>query len=66
MNRKALSEVVRLLGIPAHRIVYAHQIGAVLEPKRVCGRRAYAERDIMRLARHFGIDGNRKDNDVQT
>ncbi len=56
MNLRTLSEAARLLGIQSHRIVYAHHIGAVPEPERVCGRRAYAGDDINRLAQHFKIE----------
>ena len=55
-NLKTLSEVGRLIGIPAHRIVYAHHTGAVPEPARVCGRRAYGEGDIEILATFFGTE----------
>ncbi len=54
MELKSLTEVARLLGVQPYRITYCHLIGAVPEPTKVCGRRAYSETDINRIAGYFG------------
>src|ERR1039457_2188577 len=53
LELKSLSEVGRLLGIQTHRLTYCHHIGALPEPTRVCGRRAYSDTDIDRIAHYF-------------
>ena len=51
----SLGEAARLLGVPPHRITYAHSVGSVAEPERVMGKRAYCQGDLARLAKHFGV-----------
>lgn len=51
----SLSEVARLLGLQGYRIAYAHTTGAVPEPPKFCGKRAYTLDDVRRVAAHFGI-----------
>ena len=48
-------EVARLLGVQGYRVTYAHAIGAVKEPERVFGRRAYRWSDLSALAKYFGV-----------
>lgn len=48
-------EAARLLGIPAHRIVYALAGGRVREPQRLFGKRAFRCSDLVALAGHFGV-----------
>lgn len=50
-----LSEVARLCGVQPYRIVYAHATGALPEPNRFCGRRAYSREDVEKVAVFFGI-----------
>ena len=53
----SIGEVARLLGLKQYQISYAHSTGQVEEPGlRVCGKRAYTDFDIQRIAEHFGID----------
>lgn len=52
-------EAARLLGVPVHRISYAHASGKVKEPARVFGKRAYSENDLAALAKFFGVKGVR-------
>lgn len=61
MQPKSLSEAAHLLGVPRHRIVYAHMCGAVTEPLRVCGRRAYGTTDLKRLEDYFETKKTRKE-----
>lgn len=48
-------EAARILGIQAYRVTYAHAVGAVKEPERVFGRRAYRWADLCALAKYFGV-----------
>jgi len=48
-------DVAKLLGIPIHRISYAHTTGQLPEPTRVFGKRAYRWNEIRTLAGHFGV-----------
>ncbi len=50
-----LSEVARLCGVQPYRIVYAHGTGSLPEPSRFCGKRAYHEDDVRRVADYFGV-----------
>jgi len=50
-----LSEVAKLCGVQPYRIVYAHVTGSLPEPSRFCGRRAYGEEDVKRVAEYFGV-----------
>jgi hypothetical protein len=49
-------DVARLLGIKCHQIAYAITNGYVPEPGRFCGKRSFGPDDVMRLAKHFGIE----------
>lgn len=51
-----LSEVAKLVGVQPYRIVYAHVSGAIQEPSRFCGKRAYGEEDVRRVAEYFGVE----------
>jgi DNA-binding transcriptional MerR regulator len=49
-------EVARLLGVPVHRIDYAHATGGLGEPLlRFLGKRVYQAQDVRRVALHFGV-----------
>lgn len=49
-------EVSRLLGIPVHRIAYAHSVFQVPEPAcRILNKRMYSANDVRRIADHFGV-----------
>jgi DNA-binding transcriptional MerR regulator len=65
MKHWTLSEVGRHLGVQTYRIIYSHYKGAVPETARFCGRRAYGEDDIDRLARYFKIENPQKKARVQ-
>jgi MerR HTH family regulatory protein len=50
-------ELARLLGVPAHRIEYAHATGHLDEPRlRFVGKRAYDGDDVRRVAAYFGVE----------
>ncbi len=50
-------ELARLLGVPAHRIEYAHATGHLDEPQlRLAGKRAYDCDDVRRVAAYFGVE----------
>ena len=56
MNTQLLStgQVARLLGIPIHRVIYAHTSGKVQEPSLwFMGKRAYSDDDVKRVATYF-------------
>jgi hypothetical protein len=55
-NKKhwSIREVSTMLGIPEHRIAYQHRIG-LREPAKVAGKRIYNRPDVVRVAKHFGI-----------
>src|SRR4051812_44989808 len=51
-----LNDVSRLLGLKAHKIVYALATGQVAEPPlRVANKRVFSEEDVRRLASHFRV-----------
>lgn len=51
-----LGDVARLLGIKAHRIVYAVTSGHLPEPAlRVGHKRVFTAEDLERIARHFHV-----------
>ena len=53
----SIGEVARLLGLQTYQIGYAHSTDQVKEPDlRFCGKRAYTESDIQRIAEHFEIE----------
>jgi DNA-binding transcriptional MerR regulator len=52
----------RRLGIPEHRIAYAHRAGKLPEPKiRFAGKRVYSPADLRRMAAYFGVSMGGKD-----
>ncbi|HJN11584.1 MAG TPA: hypothetical protein QF564_23075 [Pirellulaceae bacterium] len=56
MNNELFStgQVARLLGIPIHRVIYAHTSGKVQEPSLwFMGKRAYSDDDVNRVAAYF-------------
>ena len=57
MNKKQLllNEVARLLGKKPYQVTYAITSGAVEDVIRIGGRRIFQDKDIKRLARHFGV-----------
>ncbi len=48
-------EVAKLLGVKPHQISYAIANGLIPEPGRFCGKRAFQERDVHRIAEFFGV-----------
>ena len=49
-------QVARLLGLPPHRLSYAHASLALEEPAcRILNKRMYTGEDVRRVATHFGI-----------
>ncbi len=57
----SLGEVSKLLDISFYRITYAHTKGgknAVQEPGRHAGKRAYRNRDVLSLAKHFNLNSH--------
>ena len=50
-----MNEIAELLGLRYYRIAYQHRIGALAEPTKVGGRRAYTREDLRRVAEHFGL-----------
>lgn len=50
-----MDEIAEFLGIKYYRIAYQHRIGALAEPTKVGGRRAYTQKDLRRVAEHFGV-----------
>jgi DNA-binding transcriptional MerR regulator len=62
MNREhyLLRDVARLLKVKSYRVSYAISVGLVPEPElRISNKRIFQEKDIERLAKHFGseLDG---------
>ena len=51
-------EVARLVGVQAHRIVYAIQTGKLHEPEqeRHAGQRCFSEDDVRAIARYFRVE----------
>jgi prophage antirepressor-like protein len=59
-----LKDVARTLGIKPYRITYALSTGLVGEPSlRIANKRIFYEADIHRLAKHFGVDLDKKAGD---
>jgi hypothetical protein len=49
-------QVARALGLPPHRLEYAHASQALAEPAfRFLGKRVYTPDDVRRVAGHFGV-----------
>lgn len=49
-------QVARLLGLPAHRIAYAHASLALAEPgRRILNKRMYTIDEVRAVAAHFGV-----------
>jgi len=57
-TQMVLSEAAQRLGVKPYRITYALANGLVEDVPRVGNRRMFGEEDIMRLARHFGLEPN--------
>jgi DNA-binding transcriptional MerR regulator len=56
-----LNDVARLLGVKGYQISYALTNGLVQEPAlRISNKRVFSEKDIQRLAVHFGVAINRE------
>ncbi len=52
----SVGQVARLLGIPPHRLSYAHASLALAEPElRIMNKRMYTTDDVNRVAEHFGV-----------
>ena len=52
-----LNDVARMLKLKPYKITYALSVGLVPEPAlRISNKRIFQEKDIERLARHFGVD----------
>ncbi len=67
----SLGQLSRLLGTKAYRIAYAHSTGAIPEPHRFCGKRAYSAADVRLIAANFGVvigpdNINKKENEACT
>jgi hypothetical protein len=60
MNRTRhylLKDVAAALGVRPYRIAYAISVGLVPEPvTRIANKRIFSERDVRRLAAHFGVE----------
>lgn len=55
-------QIARLLGLPAHRIGYAHSTGRLAEPSfRFLGKRVYTAADLHRVAEYFGVELSKTD-----
>ena len=50
-----MTEVALILGVKYYQISYQHKIGALAEPIKAGGRRAYSRDDLRRVAEHFGL-----------
>ena len=49
-------QVARLLGLPAHRISYAHASLALAEPaRRILNKRMYSAAEVRAVAAHFNV-----------
>jgi DNA-binding transcriptional MerR regulator len=55
MTYFTLTEVAQLLRIKYYQLAYQHKIGALDEPLKAGGRRAYSPEDVHRVADHFGV-----------
>lgn len=56
-NHLLLNDVARLLGVKGYQIAYALTNGLVPEPAlRISNKRVFEQKDIERLAEHFGVD----------
>ena len=52
-----LSDVARILGVKGYQINYVLVNGMVPEPRqRIANKRIFTQKDVERLARHFGLD----------
>jgi len=53
-----LNDVAKRLGVRHYRIAYALTVGLVPEPEtpRIANKRIFCDKDIRRLAAHFGVD----------
>jgi hypothetical protein len=60
MNRKQLyllKDVAKQLGVRPYRIAYAISVGLIPEPEtRIANKRIFCDKDIRRLATHFGVE----------
>jgi DNA-binding transcriptional MerR regulator len=52
-----LKDVAKRLGVKPYQVAYALSVGLVEEPElRISNKRIFQERDIKRLAVHFGVE----------
>ncbi|MGO9115347.1 MAG: hypothetical protein ACLP9L_39545 [Thermoguttaceae bacterium] len=59
MNKKhyLLRDVARLLRLKPYQVSYAISVGLIPEPElRISNKRIFQEKDIERIAKHFGIE----------
>ena len=50
-------QVARLLGVPIHKLSYAHATGHLPEPsQRFLGKRCYTADEVQQAANYFGVD----------
>ncbi len=55
-NIFSIRDCGKLVGIPVHRIAYAHTQERLPEPaQRVAGKRVYTWQDCRRVASYFGV-----------
>ena len=55
-NLFSVSDLAHKIGVPEHRITYAHRIHRLADaPMRIAGRRIYTEADLHRIAEYFGV-----------
>ena len=55
-NLFSVADVANRIGIPEHRITYAHRIHRLADaPLRIAGKRIYTEADLYRIAKYFGV-----------
>jgi DNA-binding transcriptional MerR regulator len=68
MNKRhyLLKDVAKRLGVKPYQIAYALSVGLVEEPElRIANKRIFQEKDIERLAKHFGVEpGNKEGRNV--
>ena len=68
MNTQLLStgQVARLLGVPIHRVIYAHTSGRLQEPALwFMGKRAYSVDDVKRVAGFFSDDSKNSSHQIK-
>ena len=61
-----LSDVAKLLKLKPYQIVYSLVVGHVPEPElRISNKRIFQECDLQRLAQHFGVSLEEKEDQLK-